>query len=40
MIHGCDRSGGSGTEVHFSHILITFLGSFASVSGGAGPYGG
>ena len=31
MIPGCKISGRSGTEVHFSHILRTFLRSFASV---------
>ena len=40
MIPGCETSGRSGTEVHFSHILTTSLGSFASVSGGVGSCGG
>ena len=40
MIPGCETSGGSGTEVHLSHILRSFWGSFASVSGGAGSNGG
>ena len=40
MIPGCETSGRSGKEVHFSHILRTFLGSFASVSGGVGSWGG
>ena len=36
MIPGCEISGRSGTEVHFSHIQRTFWGSFASVSGSVG----
>ena len=34
MIPGCETSGRSGMEVYFSHILRTFLGSFAGVSNG------
>ena len=33
MIPGCEASGRSGSKVHISHILMTFLGSFASMSG-------
>ena len=40
VIPGCETSGISGAEVHFFHILRTFLGSFASVSGGVGSCGG
>ena len=40
VIPGCETSGRSGTEVHFSYILITFWGSFATVSGGVGSCGG
>ena len=36
MIPGCETSSRSGTEVHFSHILRTFLGSFASGVGSCG----
>ena len=39
MIPGCETSGRCGTEVHFSHIFRTILGSFASVSGGVGSCG-
>ena len=40
VIPGCETSGRSGTEVHFSHILRTFFGSFASVSGSVGSCNG
>ena len=40
MIPGCETSGKSWTEVHFSHILRTFWESFASVSGGDGSCSG
>ena len=40
VIPGCESSGRSWMDVHFSHILIIFLGSFASVSGGVGSIGG
>ena len=34
VIPGCETSGISGMEVHFSHILRTVSGSFVSASGG------
>ena len=39
VIPGCETSGRFGTQVHFSHILRTFWGSFARVSGGVGSCG-
>ena len=36
MIPGWETSGKSVMEVHFSHILTTYWGSFASVSEGVG----
>ena len=40
VIPDCETSSKSGTEVHFSHILRTFCGSFASMLGGVGSCGG
>ena len=40
VIPGCETSGRSAMEVHFSHILRAFWGSFTSVSGGVGSGGG
>ena len=40
MIPGCETSGRSGTVVDFTHIITTFWGSFASVMGGVGSFGG
>ena len=40
LIPDCETSGMSGTGLHLSHILSTYWGSFASVSGGVGSRGG
>ena len=40
VVPGCETTGSSGTEVHLSHILRTFLGSFANWPGGVGSCGG
>ena len=34
VIPGCETSGRFVMEAHFSHILLTFLESFASAAGG------